>query len=126
MHVDCIEGSGQPLFSYYSARKRNPNAYTKIEAIPCSTPKPSPVGSLEHFLVERYVLYTKRGKRLFRGRIHHSPYPLQPAQLLHLEEGLVKAAGLLYADAMPLVHYAAGVDVEIFPLEKLSASYECD
>ncbi len=37
-------------------------------------------GSLEAWLTERYCLYTvnKRGQ-VFRGEIHHAPWPLQPA-----------------------------------------------
>ncbi len=34
---------------------------------------PAAVGSLEHFLVERYVLYSAKNGRLSRGRVHHAP-----------------------------------------------------
>jgi len=37
------------------------------------------VGTLEHFLVERYCLYTMRRGRLMRGDIWHEPWPLQRA-----------------------------------------------
>jgi uncharacterized protein len=35
--------------------------------------------SLEHWLTERYCLYTYSNSRMFRGEIHHLPWPLQPA-----------------------------------------------
>ena len=34
-----------------------------------------------------------------------------------LEETLLEAAGITRPREAPLVHYAAGLDVEIFPLE---------
>jgi hypothetical protein len=37
-------------------------------------------GSLEHFLTERYSLYTADGGRLFRAEIHHAPWTLQRAE----------------------------------------------
>src|SRR4051812_37742834 len=55
---------------------------------------PASPGSLEHFLVERYVLYSYTGGRLYRGRIHHQPWPLQGADVFALEETLVAAAGI--------------------------------
>jgi uncharacterized protein len=45
-------------------------------------PTPSDPGSLEFFLLERYVLFavTPRG-RLYAGRVHHPPYRLKSALL---------------------------------------------
>jgi uncharacterized protein len=34
-------------------------------------------GTLEHFLTERYCLYTADGGRLYRAQIHHPPWDLQ-------------------------------------------------
>jgi uncharacterized protein YqjF (DUF2071 family) len=77
----------------------------------------SPPGTLEHFLVERYVLHVGQRGRLWRGHVHHPPYPLQRARLLALHDELTGAAGIPQpAGPPPLVHYAAGLDVEIFPL----------
>src|SRR3954469_17923983 len=36
-------------------------------------------GSLEHFLVERYRLFSKRGRRLITAVVSHHPWPLQAA-----------------------------------------------
>ncbi len=76
-------------------------------------------GTLEHFLVERYLLYSRAGRTLYRGRVRHEPYRLQTAEVLSLEENLVAAAGIARPDAPPLAHYARGVRVEIFGLEKV-------
>jgi hypothetical protein len=38
-------------------------------------------GGLEHWLTERYCLYTADPKgRIHRGEIHHAPWPLRPAE----------------------------------------------
>jgi uncharacterized protein YqjF (DUF2071 family) len=77
-------------------------------------------GSLEHFLIERYILYSADGgHRLHRARIHHQAYPIQRADLLELDETLVWAAGIRRAEAHPLRHYARQVNVKIYPIERL-------
>lgn len=82
-------------------------------------PAPAPAGTLEHFLAERYILYSYSRGHLYLGRVHHTAYPLQPAQLLSLDETLLSAAGISRPDEPPLVHYASGVNVEVFPLHRV-------
>ena len=76
-------------------------------------------GTLEHFLVERYVLYAAEGPRLFQARVHHVPYPVQAAAVEGLEEDLLAANGIRRPASPPLAHYASEVDVEVFPLRAL-------
>jgi uncharacterized protein YqjF (DUF2071 family) len=78
--------------------------------------RPACPGTLEHFLVERYVLFAPARGRVHRGRVHHAPYPLQAGRFEALEEDLVASAGLGPFAGPPLTHYAEGVDVEVFPL----------
>ena len=75
---------------------------------------PSAPGTLEHFLLERYLLFSEKGGQLYEGQVHHAPYPAQRAQLDALEETLVSAAGLPTHGAPESVHFASGVDVEVF------------
>lgn len=76
---------------------------------------PSAPGSLEHFFLERYLLYSEKGDELVLGQVHHPPYPAQRATVHEVEDSLVAAAGLPPVSGPPaLVHYAAGVDVEVF------------
>jgi uncharacterized protein len=74
-------------------------------------------GSLEHFLTERYCLYTtdERG-RLLRANIHHVPWPLRDAEL-DLE--LNTMAPVTLPDEAPLCHYAHRLDVVVWPLERV-------
>ena len=75
-------------------------------------------GTLEDFLVERYVLYSARRGCIARGRVHHAPYPLQNAELLKLRESCLGAAGLARPDEAPHILYSPGVDVSVWPLER--------
>jgi uncharacterized protein YqjF (DUF2071 family) len=91
-----------------------------IRARPAGTPAPAAVGTLDHFLLERYLLYAARGGRLYRGRVHHAPYPAQGAEVFETDETLIAAAGLERPPAPPIAHFAAGVDVEVFAIQPLT------
>ena len=90
-----------------------------IRAQSCGPVQPAAVESLDHFLVERYILFAIRNNRLYQGRVHHTPYPLQPARVLSLDETLLAAAGIDRPETPPLAHFASGVDVDVFPLRRL-------
>ncbi|MCW3094453.1 MAG: hypothetical protein JWL77_71 [Chthonomonadaceae bacterium] len=96
-------------------------ATCSVRTRPVGSAAPALVGTLEHFLAERYILYAYKRSRLYSGQVHHTPYPLQRAELLALDESLLKAANLTRPDMAPLVHYAGGVDVRIFPLRPIAS-----
>ena len=75
-------------------------------------------GTLEHFLTERYCLYVLEDGRLARADIHHSPWPLRPAQA-EVFRNTMPPDGIDLPDEPPLVHYAERQDVVIWPLVKL-------
>src|SRR5690606_32311415 len=77
-------------------------------------------GTLEHFLLERYVLFARRGDRLYSGRVHHEPYPYRDVELEAIDESMIAAAGLARMPGDPLAHYSPGVDVDIFALEAIT------
>jgi uncharacterized protein YqjF (DUF2071 family) len=74
---------------------------------------PSEVGSLQHFLLERYHLFVERRGEPVRGQVHHVPYPARSAELLSIDESLVATAGL-EGGRLETVHYSDGVEVEVF------------
>jgi uncharacterized protein YqjF (DUF2071 family) len=111
------------VISFASERRRpGPRpASCRIRYAPQGRPDPARAGTLEHFLVERYLLYAQGRRRLYRGQVHHAPYPLRPAEVLALEETLVAAVGIDRPAELPLAHYARQVQVEIFALEAVEA-----
>jgi len=78
-------------------------------------------GSLDHFLVERYLLYAwnPRRQRLGTGRVAHSPYPLHDAEFTAGDDTLFAVNGLPRVKRPPDHYvYSPGVDVRIYPLRK--------
>lgn len=80
--------------------------------------RPAEPGTLEHFLIERYILYAFHRNALSSAYVHHLPYPLQQAHVLDLEESFLPAAGIGVTGA-PLAHFARLVDVRVFFPRKL-------
>jgi uncharacterized protein len=72
-------------------------------------------GTLEHFLTERYCLYTSDGSRTLRGNAHHVPWSIQPAEA-EIEENTIAPVELPREE--PLLHYAARQDALIWPLQE--------
>ena len=96
-------------------------AHAHVRYRPVEGPvQPAPPNSLEHFLIERYILYAAdESKRLYRARVHHQPYPVQRAEVLELDETLIWSAGVKRAQEPALRHYASGVDVNVYGVEKV-------
>ena len=121
MSVETLPGSTSARRLRYQSRRLFPGpkgAASRVEAVVDSPVQPAAPGTLEYFLAERYLLYTQRPDGSFwTGRVHHTPYPLQQARLVDLDESLISAAGFERPASGPLAHYARGVDVEIFGLE---------
>lgn len=81
---------------------------------------PAAQGTLEHFLVERYYLYTTSASgRLWRGQVHHQPYPLRSVELISVRQTLLDAAGLATTQPPDHMLFSPGVQVEIFPLKSV-------
>jgi uncharacterized protein YqjF (DUF2071 family) len=99
---------------YRSRRWRTEVALTGRMALGKPLPESKP-GSLEFFVIERYLLYTRRGQRLATGRVFHPPYRLLGVESVDMDEGLVLAAGL---EPRPWEHvvFSEGVGVEVFGL----------
>jgi uncharacterized protein YqjF (DUF2071 family) len=76
---------------------------------------PAAPGTLDFFLIERYLLHVQRGPSLWTVQVHHTPYPLQQVHLEALADRLMVADGLPEPSGTPLVHFSPGVDVAVYP-----------
>ncbi len=101
--------------AYRLRRCAYPGAHCRVRYQVQAYRGPAAPGSLDDFLIERYVLHVQRGPSLWSVRVQHRPYPLYDVQLREFEDTLVRAAGIAGLGAPSLVHFASGVDVEIFP-----------
>lgn len=75
---------------------------------------------LEHWLTERYCLYTTVDGAVYRGEIHHAPWPLQGASAEIEVNTMAAAAGITLPDTKPLLHFAKRLDVLIWPLRRVT------
>lgn len=85
---------------------------------------PAEPGSLEWFLMERYLLFSadRRG-RIFSGQVHHAPYRIQASQCERWSTEPFRLNEFAEPDSSPeSVLIAEPVDVEIFPLRPLDAN----
>lgn len=79
-------------------------------------PRRADPGSLDHFLSERYALFSRAiGEKLWHGRVRHAPWPLQPVRGLQLEQTLDVGDGLPKLSGEVIARYSPGVDVEFLP-----------
>ncbi|MDP6444702.1 MAG: DUF2071 domain-containing protein [Pirellulaceae bacterium] len=82
---------------------------------------PSRPGTLEHFFLERYLLFVERGGHIYSGQVYHTPYPAHAAEVLQISDELIAAAGIDGVQGQPeFAHYSPGVDVEIFDLQRVN------
>ncbi len=104
----------------YRFQRRGSPAHTacRYQYRPLGTPAPAQPGTLDDFLVERYLLFTERRGELTYGQVHHAPYPLQSAEVVVCENRFLKLDGFAERTSSP-VHacYVDGVNVEVFPLQ---------
>ena len=75
-------------------------------------------GALEHWLSERYCLYTVVRDSVYRAEIHHHPWPLQDATAEFSTNTMASAAGVQLPAIQPLLHFARRLEVLIWPLKK--------
>lgn len=113
-----VERKGN-LVRYSSSRKDKPGPANLTGKCTVTDPLRTAVpGSFEFFLVERYLLYTENRGRLFQGRVHHPPYPIQDVSEYSIEESLVRQAGL-EPQPWESALFSPGVDVDVFGLEEV-------
>ncbi|MCB1176319.1 MAG: DUF2071 domain-containing protein [Leptospiraceae bacterium] len=108
--------------NYRSIRKdsRGNPAVLELKYAPTSEVYFANQGSLEHWLTERYCLYSmnKKGK-IFRGEIHHLPWPLQKAQVEISQNEMAKTHNLTIKNQEPIKHFIKKIEVGIYLLEEV-------
>ena len=78
-------------------------------------------GSIDHFLAERYCLYTADEKgRIIRCEIHHPPWLLQLAEAAMEGNTMAAAAGIPIAEQKPeLLHFSRRQEVVVWAPQAL-------
>ncbi len=107
----------------YHCLRRGETEEAVYEYGPAGDPATAEPGSLEFFLLERYLLFSSGRKgKLFHGRVHHAPYRWAPARCNSWSTLPLKWNGLPEPPEAPAsALWVEQVDVEIFPLRRLTA-----
>jgi uncharacterized protein len=101
----------------YATRRTTGEAALQVRYRPTAAPFHAQPGTLEHFLTERYCLYTLDERLVIRrAEIHHPPWPLQPADADIEANTMATPLGLELAPGDALLHFSARQDVVIWPL----------
>lgn len=124
-HIDMsVSKDPMPRIAFDSRREdergaKPANCHVAYQPAEGAVGQASP-GTLEHFLMERYILYAEDAEhQLWRARVHHKPYPIQKVEVSELDETLVWAAGIKRPEGVALRHYAKEVNVKVYLPERL-------
>lgn len=106
----------------YSCRRSTGEETARFVYDLAGSAKTAVAGSLEWFLVERYLLFSARPDGvIFCGRVHHPPYRIAPAHCGEWSCAPLRWNGFAAPEeAPPSMLVAAPVDVRIFPLRRLA------
>jgi uncharacterized protein YqjF (DUF2071 family) len=105
------------VIHYDSCRYRGSAVYRGQDQ-PTDEALPREKGSIGRWLTERYCLYTTNEDQIYRGEIHHQPWPLQDAEEEFEVNTVAAAAGILLPNTPPLLHFARRLEVLIWPLQR--------
>lgn len=107
------------VVDYESVRthKNAPSAEFNAKYSPTSPEYFSALGTLDHWLTERYALYGgPKADQIVSGEIHHLPWPLQRAEVDLRRNTMSAALGLKLTDTKPLCHFARYQEVLAWPI----------
>ena len=109
---------------HYDCQRRDEAARPcRFAWTPGATDAPVAPGSLDFFLVERYLLFAADPLgRLYSGRVHHASYRVSAPEVSEFSVEPARLAGFRLDGEPASVLAALPVDVSIFPLVRLHRS----
>ena len=116
-HAEMRVNQNTGRFDYFS-RRYSDGAAIDASAVVSGAVRYAEIGTLDHFLVERYRLYSLPPRGLLSLDVKHSPYPLRDVTNTKIDESLSRAAGF-EVWGQPLVHFADTVSVNVGPLVRV-------
>jgi uncharacterized protein len=113
--MSCRVSGGEVRYESVRAHRGAPPARFAGSYRPVGEPYNSSAGTLEHFLTERYCLYSARGRDVYRGDIHHHPWPLQRAEAEIETLAMTQQIGVALPETDPLLHFAGRLETLAWP-----------
>jgi hypothetical protein len=118
-----LEHRADGAIDYQSRRKTSSKRATlHVAYAPDGDVRHAAEGSLDHWLTERYCLYSVDDRaRVYRVEIHHAPWPLQSVNVELLENTMAAAANIALPPAMaPRTAFARRLDVVLWPKQRVA------
>lgn len=120
--ISAVTDHGRTRYRSLRTHRHAPPAAFIAEYAPIGDVVPAQRGTLERWLTERYCLYAfDRRQRVYRGEIHHAPWPLQPAEAEIERNTMARPHKIALPGAAPLLHFSRRLDVRIWPLRRVEA-----
>ena len=117
-HADMETSRTDGWIAYATRRiqRDGPPAELEVRYRAVGAPFDALPGSLEHFVCERYCLYSlDSGLRVLRGEIHHRPWHLQAAEAQISSNTMTRGLGI-ELEGEPVLHVSQRQDVVFWPL----------
>ena len=117
-----VENRGEQLvYSSRRTHKHEPSANLECLYQPTGAVYHSTSGTFEHWLTERYCLYSATSSgQVFRGEIDHQPWDLQPAAAEFSVNSMAEGIGIKLSGAPQTLHYAQQISVKAWLLEPVN------
>jgi uncharacterized protein len=111
--IDCQKTDEQVSF----ACQRNGKRYFIADYRPVSAAQTARTGTLDHWLMERYCLYTMHRQQVYRGEVHHRPWPLRQAEVT-IWQNEIFAHHQLNKEGDPVFHYVDRLQMRAWPFRR--------
>ena len=110
-HMQCSARGEDVEYASRRIHRGAPPAELRARYGPSGPVFTSRAGSLEHWLTERYCLFTRTKQgQILRGDIHHGPWPLQPAWAKFEHDSLLEAEGFEAQHSAPHLLFARRIE----------------
>ena len=104
-----------PAELIYRSRRLSDNGGTALFSArygPVSAANAATPGSLDHWLTERYCLYSRAADgSVYRADVHHCPWALQPADAEIAVNTMTDPLGISLPNQPPILYYSKRLDV---------------
>ena len=120
--MTCRLTGGEVRYGSVRTHRGAPRAWFAGRYRPVGGAVDSSPGTLEHFLTERYCLYSasERGD-VYRGDIHHHPWPLQRAEAEVESLAMTAQIGVTLPETEPLLHFSRRLDTLAWPPRRIGS-----
>src|SRR5579884_3006635 len=106
----------------YCSKRESGTAEFRAQYYPMAPVRLRTAGTLDHWLSERYCLYTVSREKVYRAEIHHQQWPLQDAEAKIEVNTVAQAGGIALTGGNPLLHFSKRLQVLVWPLRRVELS----